>query len=191
MLHRMRMIQFTLQQPLPEVQTTPQEWNSDPEVSIKNGDLFTRAWECDYDKSTFDAYHDNTALPEPPQIAVLTGLPPEEMWNTPGTPQKRSPEFFPSTEALCDRTDTYHYTDMMRKWAWNSINLILSTPAVQNTIYVTIASLIITTITDFQCLTQHQWWPNLSQYSLRNTYVRALGMPRSVLRKWYGVLCCD
>ena len=76
--------------------------------------------------------------------------------------------------------------NMIQKWAWNSITLFLPTLDVQNTIYVTNRSLIGTTTTDIECLTQHQWCPNSSEYSLRNTYVRTPGMPRNVLRKWYG-----
>ena len=42
MLHCVRLRQFTPRQPLPDVQITPQEWNSDPEVIIKHDDLYAR-----------------------------------------------------------------------------------------------------------------------------------------------------
>ena len=45
--------------------------------------------------------------------------------------------------------------NMMQKWAWNSIRLFLLAPAVQKMLYVTIRSLIVTTTTDIECLTQH------------------------------------
>ena len=43
MLHRMQLLQFTPLQPLADVQNTPQEWISDPEMSIRHDDLYARA----------------------------------------------------------------------------------------------------------------------------------------------------
>ena len=79
MLHGMRLRQITPGQPLTGVQITPQEWKSDPEVSIKHDYLYARAWECDYERPIFDADDDNTAPLDPPEIVVRSDLPPEEM----------------------------------------------------------------------------------------------------------------
>ena len=43
-LHRMTLRSFTPRQPIPDVQTTAQEWKPDPEVIIKHDDLYARAW---------------------------------------------------------------------------------------------------------------------------------------------------
>ena len=79
MFHGMRLRQFTPRQPVTGVQITPQEWKSDPEVSIKHDDLYARAWECDYERPIFDADDDNTAPADPLEIVVRSELPPEEM----------------------------------------------------------------------------------------------------------------
>ena len=47
MPHRMRLHQFTPRPPLADVQTSPQDWKFDPEVSTKHNDLYARAWERD------------------------------------------------------------------------------------------------------------------------------------------------
>ena len=41
-LHRMRLRQFTLRQPLPDVPVTQREWQPDPEVVITHDDLYAR-----------------------------------------------------------------------------------------------------------------------------------------------------
>ena len=111
MLHCMQLRQFKPCQPPPDVQITPQNWISDPEVSNKQDDLYARAWECDYERAIFDADYDNTAASDPRETALQSDLLPEEKWNTPGTSRKRSPEIFPSTDGLFDGTDTCHYTE--------------------------------------------------------------------------------
>ena len=42
-LHRMRLHLLTPKQPIPDVQTTSQEWKPDIEVIIKHDDLYARA----------------------------------------------------------------------------------------------------------------------------------------------------
>ena len=53
-LHRIRLRSFTPRQPIPDVQTTAQEWKRDPKVIIKHDDLYARAWESQYGAPTFD-----------------------------------------------------------------------------------------------------------------------------------------
>ena len=48
-LHRMRLRQFTSRQTKPDIPVTPREWQPDPEVIIKQDDLYARAWECEHD----------------------------------------------------------------------------------------------------------------------------------------------
>ena len=62
-LHRMRMRQFTSRQPPADTPVKPQEYKSDPEVSLNHDDLFARAWEYDFEQPIFDAENDNAVPP--------------------------------------------------------------------------------------------------------------------------------
>ena len=105
-LHRMRMRQFTPRQPPADITVKPQEYKSDPEVSLNHDDLYARAWECDYEQPIFDAENDNEAPTNSQEIPVQTDFSMEEMRNTPGEPHVCCPEFFPNTDELGDVTDT-------------------------------------------------------------------------------------
>ena len=65
-LHRMRMRQFTTRQPLADITVKPQEYKSDPEVSLHHDDLYARAWEYDFEQPIFDAKNDKAAPPNLP-----------------------------------------------------------------------------------------------------------------------------
>ena len=52
LLYRMRMCQFTPHQLPDDIQITPQEWKPNPEMSLKHDDLYSRAWDCEYDQPT-------------------------------------------------------------------------------------------------------------------------------------------
>ena len=69
-LQCMRLRHFTHRQPQPDMQITPQEWKSDPEVSIEHDELCARGWECKYEKPVFDTDYDNTAPSVSAEIAV-------------------------------------------------------------------------------------------------------------------------
>ena len=105
-LHRMRMRQFTPRQPPAEITVKPQEYKSDPEVSLNHDDLYARAWECDYEQPFFDAENDNEAPTNSQEIPVRTDFSTEEMRNTPGEPHVCSPEIFPCTDDDSDVRDT-------------------------------------------------------------------------------------
>ena len=47
-LHRLRMRQSTPHQPPTDTTVKPQDYKSDPEVSLHHDDLYARAWECDF-----------------------------------------------------------------------------------------------------------------------------------------------
>ena len=49
-LLRMRMRQFTRRQPPADITVKPQEYKSDPEVSLRHDDLYARAWEYDFEQ---------------------------------------------------------------------------------------------------------------------------------------------
>ena len=106
-LHRMRRRQFTPRQPLPDKGITPEEWKPNPEVGLQHDDLYTRAWECDYERPVVDAENNNATPPHLPENAVESDLSIEETWNKPGTAGERSWEIFPQTEELCVVTDTF------------------------------------------------------------------------------------
>ena len=104
-LHRMRMRQFTPRQPPADITVKPQEYKSDPEVTLNHDDLYASAWECDYEQPIFDAEDDTEAPANSQEIPVRTDFSTEEMRNTPGEPHVCSPEIFPSTDDDSDVID--------------------------------------------------------------------------------------
>ena len=105
-LHRMRMRQFTPRQPPADILVKPQEYKSDPEVSLNHDDLYARAWEYDYEQPFFDDQNDKAAPPNLQQFPVQSDFSTEEMRNTPGNPLVCSPEIFPNIREVNDVTDT-------------------------------------------------------------------------------------
>ena len=73
-LHRMRMRQFTPCQPPAHITVKPQEYKSDPEVSLNHDDLYARAWECDYEQPIFDAENDNEAATNSQENPIRTNF---------------------------------------------------------------------------------------------------------------------
>ena len=105
-LHRMRMRQFTPRQPPADITVKPQDYKSDPEVSLHHDDLYARAWEYDFEQPFFDAENDKAAPPNLQEIPLQSDYSPEEMRNTPGNPHACSPEIFSCTDEVSDVTDT-------------------------------------------------------------------------------------
>ena len=105
-LHQMRMRQFTPHQPPVDIAVKPQDYKSDPEVSLHHDDLYARAWEYDFEHSIFDAENDKAAPPNIQEIPLQSDYSMEEMRNTPGNPHVCSPEIFPCTDEVSDVTDT-------------------------------------------------------------------------------------
>ena len=105
-LHRMRMRQLTHHQPPADITVKPQEYKSDPEVSLNHDDLYARACEYDFEQPIFDAEKDNEAPTNSQEIPVQSNFSTEEMRNTPGEPHVCSPEIFPNSDELGDVTDT-------------------------------------------------------------------------------------
>ena len=105
-LHRMRMRQFTPRQPSADITVKPQEYKSDPEVSLNHDDLYARAWEYDFEQPFFDAENDNEAPTNSQENPVQSDFSTEEMRNTPGEPHVCYPEIFPNSDELGDVTDT-------------------------------------------------------------------------------------
>ena len=66
-LHRMRLRQFTLRQPKPNIPITPHELQPDPEVVIKHDNLYVRAWECEHEKLIFECDYNNLVTPNSPK----------------------------------------------------------------------------------------------------------------------------
>ena len=102
----MRMRQFTPRQPPADIQVRPQEYKSDPEVSLNHDDLYARAWEYDYEQPIFDAENDKAASPNLQEFPVQSDFSTEEMRNTPGSPHVCSLQNFPNTDEVTDVTDT-------------------------------------------------------------------------------------
>ena len=82
--HRLRMRRLTPRQPPADIRITPQEWKPDPEVRLKQDDLYDRAWKYDYVQPIFDA-ENNNATPNEHESPVQSDFSNEEMRNTPGT----------------------------------------------------------------------------------------------------------
>ena len=102
----MRIRQFTCRQPPAGIPIKPQEYNSDPEVSLNHDDLYARAWEYDYDQPIFDTENDNAVAPNSQEYLVQSDFSTEEMRNSPGKPHVCSPEIFTDTGEVSDVTDT-------------------------------------------------------------------------------------
>ena len=108
-LHRLRLRQFIPRQPIPDIQITPRRWQADPEVIIKQDDLYARAWECEYKKPNFDSDYNLLVTPNPPEFTIRSEEAADELSSTPGTIRENSPEIFPQIDRSCDETDTDHY----------------------------------------------------------------------------------
>ena len=110
-LHRMRMRQFTPRQPPADITVKPNEYKSDPEVSLNHDDLYARAWEYNFEQPIFDATNDNAVPPNQREIPMQSDFSTEEIRNTLGNPHVCSPEIFPIAEEPGDVTDTYPHME--------------------------------------------------------------------------------
>ena len=110
-LHRRRMRQFTPREPPADITVKPQNYKSDPKVSLNHDDFYARAWEYDYDQPFFDTENDNAAPPKSQEILVQSDFLTEEMRNTPGNPHVCSPEIRADTGEVTDVTDTCPYME--------------------------------------------------------------------------------
>ena len=110
-LHRMKLRLFTPRQPIPDVQTTAQEWKPDPEVIIEHDDLYARAWESEYETPIFDHGQHEPDSDNLPEITVRHDLPYEETCTILGTIQEDSPAILSHTDEKGDGTDTDHYME--------------------------------------------------------------------------------
>ena len=108
-IHRMRVRLSTPRQPVPDVQTTSQEWKPDPEIIIKHDDLYAIAWESEYETPIFDNGRQETNNDISCEVTVRHDLPTGETYTTTGTIQEDSPLIFPHTDEVGDGTDTDHY----------------------------------------------------------------------------------
>ena len=105
-LHRMRMRQFTPRHPPADITVKPQEYKSDPEVSLNHDDIYARAWEYDFEQPILDAENDNEVPTKSQEIPVQSDFSTEEMRNTSGNPHVCSPDIFSNSDQLGDVTDT-------------------------------------------------------------------------------------
>ena len=105
-LHWMRMRHFKPRQPPADITVKPNEYKSDPKVSLHHDDFNARAWEYDFEQLTFDAENDNEAPPNQREIPVQSDFSTEEIKDTPGNQHVCPPDIFPNTDELGDVTDT-------------------------------------------------------------------------------------
>ena len=111
LLHRMRMRQFTPRQPPVDITVKPNEFKSDPEVSLHHDDLYAWAWEYDFEQPILDAENDNAAPPNQREIPIQSDLSTGEMRNTRGTTHECSPEISLPTDDTSDVADTYTHME--------------------------------------------------------------------------------
>ena len=109
-LHRMRQRQFTPRQPIPDIPSTPREWQPDPESVFKHDELYARAWECEYDEPIFDSDYNNLAIPSSPEITIRSEQAAAKMRSTLGTRPENSPEITPQLDTTYDGRDVDHDT---------------------------------------------------------------------------------
>ena len=110
-LRRMRMLQFTSRQPSADIRITPHESKPDPDVSLKQDELYAGAWEYDYEQPIFDAENNNATPPNSREFPVQSDVSTEEIRNTPGTANECSPEIFPQKDEFSDVTNTYPHME--------------------------------------------------------------------------------
>ena len=101
----MRLQKFTPRKPIPDILITPREWQPDPEVVIKNDDLYARAWECEYDEPMFDSDYDNLAIPSSPEFTIRSEQTADETGNIPVTIPESPPQIIPEAHTSYDGRD--------------------------------------------------------------------------------------
>ena len=96
-LHRIRLRLFTPRQPIPDVQTTSNEWKPDPEVIIKHDDLYARALESEYETLIFDNNQHEPDIGNSPEVTVRHD-PPNDKHLPFQEPHWRTPQRFSLTQ---------------------------------------------------------------------------------------------
>ena len=107
----MRLRLFTPRQPIPDVETTSEEWKPDPEIMVKHNDLYARARESEYETPIFDNGQHDPDNDNAPEITVRHDIETDETSNIPGTIHDGLPEFFTQTDEVVGGTDTDHYME--------------------------------------------------------------------------------
>ena len=125
-----------------------------PELTIKQDDLYARAWECEYDKPKFDSDYNNLVRPNSTEITIWSEEAADEMRSTPRTIQENFPGSIPETNRSYDGLDRVIQCSLMRKLLKSNSILRLPNPAAQKMIYVIIQSQIAMTITDVDFVPQ-------------------------------------
>ena len=59
-------------------------------MSLKHDDVYAGAWECDYERPSFDPENDNATPSYLVENPAQAGLLSEKTWNTPGTARECS-----------------------------------------------------------------------------------------------------
>ena len=112
------MRQFTPHQAPADITVKPQEYKSDPEVSLYHDDLYARAWEYNFEQPILDAKNDNAVPPNQREIPVQSDFSTEEIRNTQGTTHECSPEIFPPADEISDVADTYTHVEPDAGTSW-------------------------------------------------------------------------
>ena len=124
-LHRMRLQLFTPGQPIPDVQTTSQEWKLDPEVIIKRDDLYAKARESEYETPIFDNGRHKPDNDNSPENRGRHDLANVETCTIPGTKREGSPEIFPAQMKYVTELIRITIWSLMRKHIRHSWALLM------------------------------------------------------------------
>ena len=127
-LHGMRLRQFTPHQPIPDIPITSRERQPDPEVVIKHDDLYSIAWECQYDEPIFDTDYNNLATPSSPESTIRSEQVADETRNTPGTIAGSCLEIIPQPDRQSYGTDTDHDMQPDADTSVEQLNFPLTNP---------------------------------------------------------------
>ena len=107
-LYCMKLRLFTPRQHTHDIQVTSQECTPDPKDILKHDDLYARVWKTEYETPIFDNGHKEPDNDISPGITVRDDRANDETCTFTGTIQEYSPEIFPHTDEVGDRSDTDH-----------------------------------------------------------------------------------
>ena len=99
-------------EPIPDVQTSSQDWKLDPELIIEHHDLYSRSGDSEFGKLTFDNDQNEQNPPNPREVTVESDATRIEKVVVHKEQHKKVPQIiFAPTDGLSDGTDMDHYME--------------------------------------------------------------------------------
>ena len=166
-LHCFRLPFVTPKKPIPDVQTTSQEWKLDPEFINKQDGWYARDWEFDFVTPMFDNEHKEPSPHNPREVQMQSDNTNAETYSTLGTTRERCLKTFPPRDGLYDKKNPYTEYDVAMSSRQSNPNPI--NPTVPKTIYVTTRSLTVATFTDIKLYTYLNMFHRMLTYAFQKT----------------------